>query len=112
MASSVSGTSLGSAVVPSVFPSGPVAAIASIRPAWAISVSAETLSALEIALSTRTDGWCKPRSTWLRYGLDRLVSSASWRSDRFARLRCSWMKAPSASRCASHGSVTTHLLLC
>src|SRR4029077_11631720 len=88
----------------SVAPLAPTV-IASIRPAWARSVSAETLSAPESALSTRTDGWCRPRSTWLRYGVDRLVSSASWRSDRLARLRCSRMKAPSASRCASHGSV-------
>src|SRR5436305_353620 len=101
MACSVPGT-FGSWV--SVAPLAP-AVIASIRPAWVISVSAETLSAPEMALSTRTDGWCRPRSTWLRYGLDRLVSSASWRSDRLARLRCSRMKAPSASRCASHGSV-------
>src|SRR5438552_8980769 len=94
----------------SVAPLAP-AVIASIRPAWARSVSAETLSAPESALSTRTDGWCRPRSTWLRYGLDRLVSSASWRSERLARLRCSRMKAPSASRCASHGSVMAPPLL-
>src|SRR5436190_110384 len=101
MASSVPGTF---GCSPSVASMGSPA-IASIRPAWVISVSAETLSAPEMALSTRTEGWCRPRSTWLRYGLDRLVSSASWRSDRLARLRCSRMKAPSASRCASHGSV-------
>src|ERR1700750_2753161 len=101
MASSVPGTFGCSPSVASV--ASP--AITSIRPAWVISVSAETLSAPEMALSTRTEGWCRPRSPWLRYGLDRLVSSASWRSDRLARLRCSRMKAPSASRCASHGSV-------
>src|SRR6266568_5535856 len=108
MASSVPRPALASV---SFFASVPVVAIASIRPAWAISVSAETLSASEMALSTRTDGWCRPRSTWLRYGLDRLVSSASWRSDRLARLRCSRMKAPSTSRCASHMSVTAPPLL-
>ena len=32
------------------------------------------------------------------------MSSASWRSDRFACLRRSRMNAPRASRCASHAS--------
>ncbi len=69
MASSVSGmlgalTSAAPSAFASALPSVPV--IASIRPAWAISVSAETFRAPEIALSTRTDGWCRPRSTWLR----------------------------------------------
>src|ERR1700733_9426229 len=89
---------------PSVFVPSPVTA--SIRPACARSVSADRSSPSEIALSTRTDGWCRPRSTWLRYGFDKLVSSASWRSDRFAILRWVRMKAPSASRCPFHGSVT------
>jgi len=62
MASSVPGTFGWSVAVASA--GSP--AIASIRPAWVMSVSAETLSAPEIALSTRTDGWCRPRSTWLR----------------------------------------------
>src|ERR1700744_2658351 len=86
--------------------SGAAPVTASIRPACARSVSAERLSASEIALSTRTDGWCRPRSTWLRYGFDRLVSSASWRSERVAILRWVRMKAPSASRWACHGAVT------
>src|SRR5580704_17360065 len=102
MASSVPGTLGFSLSVVSVAS----AAIASMRPAWVMSVSAETLSAPEMALSTRTEGWCRPRSTWLRYGLDRWVSSASWRSDRLAIRRWVRMKAPSASRCDSHGSFT------
>src|SRR4029077_11909856 len=77
-----------------------------MRPAWAISVSADTLSASEICLSTRTEGWCRPRSIWLRYGFDRWVSSASWRRDRLAIRRWVRMNAPSASRCDSHGSFT------
>src|SRR5438045_1758316 len=105
MASSVPGMVRSSAPASGTSSLASAGTIASIRPAWASSVSAETFRAPESALSTRTDGWCRPRSTWLRYGLDRLVSSASWRSDRLARLRCSRMKAPSASRCASHGSV-------
>src|SRR5580700_1654172 len=84
----------------------PPAATLSIRPAWAISVSADRLSASEICLSTRTEGWCRPRSIWLRYGFDRWVSSASWRRDRLAIRRWVRMNAPSASRWDSHGSVT------
>src|ERR1022692_594210 len=38
--------------------------------------------------------------------MESLVISASWRSDRFAFLRVLRMKAPSASFCMSHGSVT------
>jgi len=55
MASSVSGMPLASALASDV-PSTLVVAMASIRPAWAISVSAERLSASEMALSTRTEG--------------------------------------------------------
>src|SRR5580704_9579450 len=84
----------------------PPAATWSMRPAWAISVSADRLSASESCLSTRTEGWCKPRSIWLRYGFDRWVSSASWRRDRLAIRRWVRIKAPSASRWDSHGSVT------
>src|SRR5215467_1434335 len=82
------------------------AAPCSSRPASASSVSAETLSASASSRNTRTDGWCRPRSIWLRYGLDRLVRSASWRSDRFASLRWLRMKLPSAFIWASHASVT------
>src|SRR5580693_2328003 len=82
----------------------PPAATLSMRPAWAISVSADRLSASEICLSTRTEGWCRPRSIWLRYGFDRWVSSASWRRDRLAIRRWVRMNAPSASRWDSHGS--------
>src|SRR5271157_1890994 len=63
MTSSVSGTPCFSpSACASVLPSAAVAAIASTRPAWASIVSADRLSASEIALSTRTDGWCRPRA--------------------------------------------------
>src|SRR5215469_9805215 len=74
------------------------------RPACASRVSAETFSASEISRITRTDGWCRPRSIWLRYGLDSLVRSASCRSERLASLRLLRMKAPSACIWESHDS--------
>src|SRR5580692_2993733 len=74
----------------------------SSRPACSSSISAETFSAPESCLSTRTVGWCIPRSSSLRYGLDRLVSSAICRSVRLASLRWLRMKAPNASICVSH----------
>src|SRR5690242_14578564 len=85
-------------------PPGTVAAAAWSRPAWVRSVSADTLSASESRRSTRTDGWCSPRSIWLRYGLERRVRSASWRRVRLALLRRSRMYAPSACICVSSWS--------
>ena len=54
------------------------------------SVSADTLSASESSLRTRTEGWCMPRSTWLRYGWESLVISASWRRESWASSR--WLR--------------------
>src|ERR1700722_7931849 len=73
-------------------------------PAWVSRVSVDTLSASEISRMTRTDGWCSPRSIWLRYGLDRRVRSASWRSDMLASLRLLRMKEPRVSASPSLGS--------
>src|SRR5215831_13798028 len=99
-------TEPGSSVSPPV-----ASAPCSSRPASASSVSADTLSASASSRKTRTDGWCRPRSIWLRYGFERLVSSASWRSDRFASLRWLWMKLPRAFIWASHASVMVTTLL-
>src|ERR1017187_8744848 len=63
-------------------------------------------SASEISLMTRIDGWCRPRSIWLRYGFDSRVFSASWRSERLASFRRRRMNSPSASIWVSHGSFT------
>ena len=35
----------------------------------------------------RMDGWCSPRSSWLRYAFERSVNAASSRSESFASLR-------------------------
>src|SRR5262249_7336761 len=94
---------------PSPVPPRAASAPCSSSPASASSVSADTLSASASSSRTRTDGWCSPRSIWLRYGFDRLVSSASWRSDRFASLRWVRMKLPRAFIWASHASVMGHL---
>ena len=40
--------------------------LSSSRPAWARRVSADRLSAVAIDFSTLTEGWCRPRSNWLR----------------------------------------------
>src|SRR6516164_3540838 len=82
-----------------------VSAPCSSRPASASSVSADKLSASASNRRTRTDGWCRPRSIWLRYGFERLVSSASWRSDRFASLRWLRIKLPRVFIWASQASV-------
>src|ERR1700742_1607887 len=80
------------------------------RPACTSSVSADTLSASESSLRTRTEGWCTPRSTWLRYGCESVVISASWRRESWASSRWLRMNAPSASVVwAVHGSLITHL---
>src|SRR5579863_410220 len=81
----------------------------SSRPACMSSVSADTLRASDSSFSTRTEGWCRPRSTWLRYGWDTLVISATWRGERWARARWLRMNAPSASAWAAHGSLISHL---
>src|SRR5258708_1585606 len=82
----------------------------SSRPASASSISADKFSASDSCFSTRTDGWCMPRSSSLRYGLDRLVSSASWRSVRLASFRWLRMKEPKASIWASHWLAISLLL--
>ena len=56
----------------------------SASPTWRSNVSVERSSARPIDCSTRTDGSWSPRSSWLRYGLDTCVRSASWRSERLA----------------------------
>src|SRR5215469_3472432 len=78
-----------------------------MRPACASRSSADTFSASESCLSTRTDGWCMPRSSSLRYGFDKLVISASWRSVKLASLRWLRTNAPKASICASHWLLMT-----
>src|SRR5439155_10248323 len=85
-----------------------------MRPASESRVSAETLRAAAMALSTRTDGSCRPRSIWLRYGLETWVRSAISRSERLARRRWERMNAPSASRWSCQGSsraTTTTLIV-
>ena len=64
-------------------------------PACVSSVSAETLSARAIDCSTRTEGSWRPRSSWLRYGLETWARSAICRSDRLASWRWARMNAPS-----------------
>src|SRR3954454_23497879 len=54
-------------------------------------------SACAREVSTRNEGSCRPRSTWLRYGLETRASSASWRSDKPASWR--WARRNSPSRC-------------
>src|ERR1700729_420333 len=97
-ASAADGAEPASAALAAAAPPG------SSKPASASSVSAETLRALDRSLRTRTDGWCSPRSIWLRYGLDRRVRSASWRSDMLASLRLLRMKEPRVSASPSLGS--------
>ena len=43
--------------------------------------------------STRTDGWCRPRCTWLRYGLDSLVNSRAGAGTGW-RACAGWVKLP------------------
>src|SRR3974390_1660977 len=59
-------------------------------------------SALAICWRIRADGLRRPRSIWLRYGLEIPASSDSRRSDSRAELRCSRMKAPRS--CQRSGS--------
>jgi len=58
--------------------------------AWANRSPTERLRASAKDLITLMDGWCRPRSIWLRYGLDTLVSSASWRRLSWASWR--WLR--------------------
>ena len=53
--------------------------------------------------STRTDGWCRPRCTWLRYGLDSLVNSRAGAGTGW-RACAGWVKTPGASSRVSQGS--------
>src|SRR5690348_10091570 len=102
-------------ITDSTEPCPPSVSVRAVPAAWSSSpasarrVSADTLRASASARRTRTDGWCSPRSIWLRYGLERLVRSASWRSDRLASLRWLRMNAPRAFIWASHGSTMPHL---
>src|SRR5438309_11682267 len=58
------------------------------------SVSAEMRRALAICWRISADGLRRPRSIWLRYGLEMPAMSESLRSDRRATLRCSRMNSP------------------
>ena len=75
---------------------GSASSASSSTPACVSSVSAERLSARAIDWSTRTEGSWRPRSSWLRYGLETCARSAIWRSDRLASWRWARMNAPSA----------------
>jgi len=73
-------------------------------PASANSVSADRPNAAAMALRTRSDGSCRPRSIWLRYGLDTALRAASSRSDICASWRCDRMNAPNICRWAAQAS--------
>src|SRR3989442_10581068 len=85
----------------------PLGSSSSSRPACDSSVSADTLRARAMERSTRTEGSWRPRSIWLKYGLETLVRSASSRSESWASLRCERMRLPSDSSCDFHGSAST-----
>src|ERR1700733_2293686 len=63
-------------------------------PACTYKVSAEIRKALAICCRISADGRRRPRSIWLRYGLEIPASSDSRRRESRAVDRCSRMNAP------------------
>ena len=56
----------------------------STNPTFEYRECAEICSASAIFFRTSAEGRYRPRSIWLRYGLETLARLASWRRDRFA----------------------------
>src|ERR1700729_4108349 len=63
-------------------------------PACTYRASAEIRSPLAICCSISALGRRRPRSIWLRYGLETPAAADSWRSEIFACSRCSLMYSP------------------
>ena len=59
----------------------------SSRPACARRVSGGMPSARATWVTTLIEGWCRPRSSWLRYAFETSLKPASSRSESFASLR-------------------------
>src|SRR5439155_4130970 len=77
-------------------------------PARTYSVSAEMRSALAICWRISADGFRRPRSIWLRYGLEMPACSESFRSDRRATRRCSRMNSPRSRMRSSSPCMATY----
>src|SRR5581483_9496295 len=82
----------------------PSVSLSPTRPTWARSVSVERARALAMALMTRMDGSWRPRSSWLRKGVETVASSASSRSESLASCRWVRTKLPNASSWVLQGS--------